>query len=75
MNDSEALQKIISSYCPWTYDQIDLSLEIKDRYVSKTLKNNFANDICAQWPGCDCTKLHNDLFTVLKTGNDILTFV
>jgi len=75
MNDSVALQKIISSYCPLTYDQIDLSLAIQDRYVSKNLKDAFGDDICDQWPDVDCTDLHNQLFSTLKSGNDILTFI
>jgi hypothetical protein len=75
MDDAVALQKIIATYCPWNYDQIDLSLPIQDRYVSKNVKDAFTNDICAQWPGCDCTALHNQVFSSLKTGNDILAFI
>ena len=74
-SNAVALQKIISSYCPWTYDHIDLTQNIQGKYVSGALKDSFCDDICNQWPTCDCTGLHNEMFVTLKTGDDILAFI
>jgi hypothetical protein len=76
MNDNEiALQKIISSYCPWSWDHIDLTATIQGHYVSSAVKDNFSDDICANWTDIDCTTLHNQMFTTLKTGEDIINFI
>ncbi|GAA5020317.1 hypothetical protein GCM10011506_05100 [Marivirga lumbricoides] len=69
------LQKIISSYNPFIYSMIDLSKEIKDRYVASEFKDSLANDICNQWPEINCTDLHNELFDSIKTGEDIIKLI
>lgn len=66
------LQKIISSYTPLIYTDIDLSKRIEDRYVATEFKNNFCDDICQTWKNINCTELHNDMFVKFKTGKDIL---
>jgi hypothetical protein len=75
MNNEEKLKKIIAAYTPFDYTQINLSIEIKDRYIALELKDNFANDICNAWPKVDCTHIHNEMFASLKTGNNILEFL
>ena len=54
---------------------IDLSMEIKDKYVALEFKHSLADDICDQWLEIDCTNLHNELFESIKTGDDIIKFV
>ncbi|MES2109817.1 MAG: hypothetical protein V4577_13750 [Bacteroidota bacterium] len=75
MDDSTTLQKILSSFCTLRFDQIDLSLTIKDRYCPAEEKQDLGNDICDTLTDINCTDLQNQLFSTLKTGNDILNFI
>jgi hypothetical protein len=72
MSQSLQLQKIIAVYSPFSYSDIDLSKKMKDKYVAAEFKDSLADDLCNQWPQLDCTRLHNELFSSIKTGNDIL---
>ncbi len=71
----EKLQKIIAAYTPFDYTQINLNIEIKNRYIASELKDNFVNDICRAWPGLNSTELHNVMFTELRTGRQIIEFI
>jgi len=73
--NSVALQKIIASYCPVSYQNVDLSVVLQDHYVPTPERDSFSSDICAKWPNIDCTVLHNQMFNPLQTGNNILTFI
>lgn len=73
--NADKLKKIISAYTPIFYKNIKLNVELKDRYVAAEFKFNFCNDICDVWPSINSKGLRNDMFTVLKTGNDILSVV
>ncbi|MEJ2627271.1 MAG: hypothetical protein P8078_01750 [bacterium] len=75
MDNKVKLQKIIAAYNPFPYDQIDLTQTIQDKYVAKEFKDSLANDICDTWKEINCTKLHNELFSAIKTGEDILTLL
>ena len=75
MENKTKLKKIIAAYNPFSYHLIDLSKTIKDRYVANEFKDSFADDICNTWESVDCTKMHNDMFTSLNTGEDILKIV
>lgn len=77
MSNEEKLKKIMASYCPVPYPEIDLSDIIKDTYVPAEEKEPFADDICNKWQLTNqkCTDLHNRMFDTLKTGKDILNFL
>lgn len=75
MDNNELLQKLMAVYCPVRYDDIDLTVTIQDQYVPKDEQDDLADDICNTWVDCNCTEIHNQLFSTLKTGNDILNFV
>ena len=72
MNNKIKLQKILAAYNPFSYQDIDLSVKIKDKYVAAEFKDSLADDICSTWSTIDCTKIHNELFSSIKTGEDIL---
>ena len=63
---------ILAAYNPFSYQDINLSIKIKDKYVASEFKDSLADDICDTWLEIDCTKLHNELFSSIKTGEDIL---
>lgn len=75
MTNEIILQKILASYCFIPFEQIKLNQEIIDNYVTAAFKDNLAGDICHEWRTVNCTKLHNDLFVTVKTGNDILKLI
>lgn len=75
MENETKLKKIIAAYNPFHYRDIDLSVNIKDKYVAAEFKDSLAEDICNAWSTIDCTKLHNDLFSSIKTGDDILEMI
>jgi hypothetical protein len=75
MSNAEQLQKIIAAYTPLDYRQVDLSRTIEDKYIASELKDNFCNDICLCWRSINRQQLYRDMFTKLKTGEDILRVV
>jgi hypothetical protein len=72
MENEDKLKKIIAAYTPFDYTKINLTIKIEDRYIASEFKDNFASDICEAWPKSDCTKIHNEMFDSLITGEDIL---
>ncbi len=79
MTDREKLQKIIANYVPLLhYTKIILTATIQDKYIAEELKHNFCQDICRTWQitnNTHSTKLHNEMFKSLKTGDNILKFL
>ena len=69
------VKMILASFGPLKWDEIDLKHKIEDNYIAKEEKEFFVDEILFAYPNVRSTKLYNQMFNELKTGNDVVEFI